>query len=211
MYGLIRTALKTVEDIAEKYVTKVNKFHFWCNIYKGDEMKTKCNTCDNEFERTNGKINKINYCSRSCSAKMNNKIRPKRKKEGACKGCSSLIHAGSTWCKECFIKKEKVRFVSNKTKGELTSKSSQLSNKYRQIRHNAAIVAKNHKLLESPCKCGYSKHVQICHIKSIQSFPDDALVSEINHIDNLMALCPNCIGSLTTQLQIDKSLTLPTN
>lgn len=39
--------------------------------------------------------------------------------------------------------------------------------------------------------CGYNNHVQIAHRKSVSSFADDALVSEINNSINLVALCPN--------------------
>lgn len=39
--------------------------------------------------------------------------------------------------------------------------------------------------------CGYDKHVEIAHIKSVSSFNDDATIREINSIDNLIALCPN--------------------
>ena len=39
--------------------------------------------------------------------------------------------------------------------------------------------------------CGYDKHIEIAHIKSVSEFSDDALVSEINDINNLVALCPN--------------------
>jgi len=42
------------------------------------------------------------------------------------------------------------------------------------------------------CKCGYDKHFEVCHIKPISSFPPDTLLIDINHPDNLMALCPNC-------------------
>jgi len=38
--------------------------------------------------------------------------------------------------------------------------------------------------------CGYEKHVEIAHIKPVKSFPDTAMISEINDIKNLMALCP---------------------
>jgi hypothetical protein len=40
--------------------------------------------------------------------------------------------------------------------------------------------------------CGYSRHVEICHIRDVNDFPDTALVSEINNINNLTALCRNC-------------------
>lgn len=39
--------------------------------------------------------------------------------------------------------------------------------------------------------CGYDKHFEICHIKSIADFSETALLSEINNIGNLIPLCPN--------------------
>ena len=39
--------------------------------------------------------------------------------------------------------------------------------------------------------CGYDKHYEVAHIVAVSDFDDDALVSEINDIDNLIALCPN--------------------
>jgi len=40
--------------------------------------------------------------------------------------------------------------------------------------------------------CGYSKHVEVCHIKPISDFDNTTLISEINHESNLYILCPNC-------------------
>ena len=40
--------------------------------------------------------------------------------------------------------------------------------------------------------CGYSKHVEACHLRPVADFPDDALVGEINADNNLALLCPNC-------------------
>ncbi len=39
--------------------------------------------------------------------------------------------------------------------------------------------------------CGYDKHVEICHRKSVSDFPNTALIAEINAIENLSALCRN--------------------
>jgi len=39
--------------------------------------------------------------------------------------------------------------------------------------------------------CGYDKHVDICHIKGISSFPDSATLREVNDPANLAALCKN--------------------
>lgn len=40
--------------------------------------------------------------------------------------------------------------------------------------------------------CGYDKHVEICHIRAINTFPDDTPISVVNDLANLVALCPNC-------------------
>lgn len=39
--------------------------------------------------------------------------------------------------------------------------------------------------------CGYDKHVEVAHLKSVSSFTDDIKIKEINSIDNLIGLCPN--------------------
>ena len=38
--------------------------------------------------------------------------------------------------------------------------------------------------------CGYNKHFHVCHIKAVKDFDLSTLISEVNHIDNLIALCP---------------------
>ena len=39
-------------------------------------------------------------------------------------------------------------------------------------------------------KCGYDKHFEVCHIKAISEFPPETLLTTVNHIDNLVPLCP---------------------
>lgn len=39
--------------------------------------------------------------------------------------------------------------------------------------------------------CGYNKHYEVAHIKAVSDFDDESLISEINDINNLIALCPN--------------------
>lgn len=65
------------------------------------------------------------------------------------------------------------------------------ANRYNKIRHQARTVAFNF-YSEKKCKCGYDKHVEVCHIKAIKDFDIDAPINEINSIDNLELLCPNC-------------------
>ena len=151
-------------------------------------MQVKCVCCDKEFSKFPKDVSVNNFCSRSCSAKVNNIKFPKRKLSKECRDCGIKISGRSTFCKVCF---ENTR-IGGKTKAEMTQVAKG-GNTYRKIRHHARTSAKNHGLLKKPCdKCGYDKHVEICHIKSIKSFPDTSLLYEINHIDNLVQLCPNC-------------------
>lgn len=39
--------------------------------------------------------------------------------------------------------------------------------------------------------CGYGLHAEVAHKKAVSDFPDDALIRDINAIENLTALCPN--------------------
>jgi hypothetical protein len=39
--------------------------------------------------------------------------------------------------------------------------------------------------------CGFDFHVHVCHIKGVKEFTDDVKISEINDLNNLVALCPN--------------------
>lgn len=39
--------------------------------------------------------------------------------------------------------------------------------------------------------CGYKNHVDLAHRRAVKDFPSEALLSEINHLDNLIILCPN--------------------
>jgi len=48
-----------------------------------------------------------------------------------------------------------------------------------------------HGLLKQCAICNYSMHVDACHRKAINSFPDDALIQEINNTTNLIGLCKN--------------------
>lgn len=39
--------------------------------------------------------------------------------------------------------------------------------------------------------CSYTLHVDICHLRELNSFPMSATVAEVNAIENLAALCRN--------------------
>jgi predicted HNH restriction endonuclease len=41
-------------------------------------------------------------------------------------------------------------------------------------------------------RCGYDKHIEVCHKRSLSSFSLDTPIAVVNHLDNLVGLCPNC-------------------
>jgi predicted restriction endonuclease len=80
--------------------------------------------------------------------------------------------------------------LANKTLAEAI-KNRKDNNRYNQIRR---ISRKNYLQSDRPkcCEvCGYDKHIEICHIKDIASFSKTTLISEINDLSNLIALCRN--------------------
>jgi len=81
----------------------------------------------------------------------------------------------------------------NRTLGYIRKKRSHnhRASLHADIRGHARSYFKE--LTKAPCaNCNYDKHVQLCHIKAVSSFPDSALVREVNHKDNIIQLCPNC-------------------
>lgn len=154
------------------------------------------NNCANP-ECTNQTSNP-KYCSKSCAAIMNGKLFPKRKTRKKCLWCDTIV---SKWhdmrCPECQIKYKLTRwdYIQELTLADYWNRDSvkhlHISSKNVHIR----MLARSHfkDLLSKPCaKCGYDKHVELCHIKAISSFTPDAKVKDVNSYENLIQLCPNC-------------------
>ena len=79
----------------------------------------------------------------------------------------------------------------NKRKGELKNDRHSYQSWRSHIQRNARLVYMRSNKERVCIICKYSNHVEICHIKPVSEFNNEALMSEINSIDNLVALCPN--------------------
>lgn len=145
------------------------------------------NTCSNPC--CSNLTNNPKYCSKSCSAIINGAKFPKRiARKNYCQKCGLEALYKRKFCKQCFMLKSKRHYS---TLEEVTYATGHKSNASSYVRTMAR--EENRDLQRSPCfNCGYSKHVEICHIKSIRSHSPDTLISEINHRSNLLALCRNC-------------------
>jgi ribosomal protein L37E len=88
--------------------------------------------------------------------------------------------------------------MSNKSLEEIQNKRKyQISS---VIRSCARVIYKKSDRPKYCSVCGYSKHYEVCHMKAINSFSPSIMISEINNLDNLVALCPNCHWELDNGL-----------
>ena len=140
----------------------------------------KCLNCNIETENPR-------FCSRSCSTSYANRNSPKRLKTKLCgNGCGAKILSSRTYCPAC-----KNLGVNNKVSIEsVIYKDHHRSSSYALIRSRARAIMKNKP--QVCAKCGYNKHVEVAHVKSISEFTKETLLEEVNAIPNLMLLCPNC-------------------
>lgn len=154
-------------------------------------INVTCKQCNTKFDKTKSKIKDNNFCSSSCSAKYNNinrkpKVPKPLTKKCNVDNCTNIVrNKRSLLCDEHYNKK-----YGDKTKGEMIYELHKAS-AYSHIRCRARTRHKNIMLLGC-AKCGYDKHVELCHIKGISEFDDSEYEYTINDISNVIQLCPNC-------------------
>lgn len=138
-----------------------------------------CENCQKETKNPK-------FCSRNCSATYTNTTHPRRKRKNKCKKCRELIISGYTYCYDCWYNRGNLSEYSlKKLKEEKLYSQSYIGDNARRIYKQSD----KNKFCEN---CKYTEHYEVCHIKPINSFSDSSLLLEINNIDNLIALCPNC-------------------
>ena len=159
--------------------------------YRNNYMRY-CNCCQ-------AKTTNLKYCSKSCAAKINNKLVPKRtiEKQNLCLECNKKLsrykgQRKTQLCLKCF-NNNKIKTTFLKTKKEMTELSYDVAHKYEKIRQHAKRYAKKNNWVMTICeKCGYDKHTELCHRKPIYSFLETSILKEINCRENIIFLCPNC-------------------
>lgn len=132
------------------------------------------------------------FCSRSCAAKYNNRAFPKRALESICADCKRPCSKSRSYCRSCWKQRQENQFLNRLD----TIKLSKLQDKraYQvnsQIRTWARQIYQKSEKPKQCAVCGYDRHYEVCHIKPISDFSPDSLLSDINSLNNLIALCPN--------------------
>lgn len=175
---------KGARSVKEKY-RKIQEEYF--------KNPKRCKQCNNIIPYL--KRIRYSFCNSTCSAIYNNTRRDpaskNRNSENYCKVCGKRCRSSN--CGLCryhwneFILSERGKL----TKGELVNRNYASKNIYQLIRVHAKALMKLWKIPKSCFVCGYNKHVEVCHIKSIGEFSEITTLSEINSRDNLKYLCPN--------------------
>ena len=81
--------------------------------------------------------------------------------------------------------------IDGLTKGELMQSRPNWQSWRSSIQKGARSAYRNSSKPKRCVVCGYDKTYEVAHIKSVSDFGEDALISDINNVDNLVALCPN--------------------
>ena len=143
------------------------------------------------------------FCSRNCLRSYRNKVElPPRKDTGfvrICKRCSSEFktstdHRSVKHCPSCWRSFNRILDRDTQLIHFFTARG--LEDRHRSWRscHIRSVNrAWNADMLLHPCaKCGYSRHVELCHIIPISKFPENATLGEVNSPSNNIQLCRNC-------------------
>lgn len=156
-----------------------------------------CFHCGVDFKKLKSQIEKStsgnHYCSRSCSAKSTNAAAPKRKMQRMCSKCGKdFAKDGKTkLCKSCFdsrIPLSDLTLRDYQSRKSVAGKHSSWLNSAVRLHNRSS----NKALTLLPCQmCGYSTHVELCHIEPVHSFADDSTLSTINAPSNILVLCRN--------------------
>lgn len=126
------------------------------------------------------------FCSRSCSAVVTNSEHPRKEREGNCRSCGVAIYSCHRLCEQC----RTMGGRANQTIEDVITRTGHRSSANVRVREHARYVGRMHNM--NKCRvCGYTLHVEICHLTPISSYPITTKLSEVNNPRNLVALCPN--------------------
>lgn len=142
------------------------------------------------------------YCNHSCYSahKIGRKYQRRQLdfKVNSCKNCNENFNVKKRTIDRFEQKRfcETCRYLSKSslyktTKLALFAKNKNWQSARNSVRKHACSVFRKSQMPLICFICEYDCHVEIAHIKAVSQFSDDSLIIKINHISNLVALCPN--------------------
>lgn len=145
-----------------------------------------CHECGTEFLRLNSQLHKSThyFCNKSCAAKFNNPFKAVTK---VCKNCNK-VHERST-ADTCSTRCSMEQRMKTCFLQDLIKRNR--ANRFDTVRQNARAYSKY--VYPKCCMlCGYNKHYEVCHVRSLSSFVGNESLFVINNKSNLIHLCSNC-------------------
>jgi len=111
----------------------------------------------------------------------------------ACQSCGkNRKKTTNPICRDCFNSNRTERIVNDKTPIGETFYTHGSRNKYNYIRSHSRRLISTLGIKKICSFCRFNQGVQICHIKPISEYTLDTPLNEVNSLDNLILLCPNC-------------------
>lgn len=151
------------------------------------EIRYSCTNCNIEFS-SRDKDRK--FCSQTCSAIYNNFQRAEQNPK-FCQECSIFITKGK-FCDNCLILVRKRNGLDFDTLTLADVKNKYGTAQYHsKIRGWARTTYFRHNHFKQCEYCRYDKHIDVCHILEVQSFPLNTTLSVVNALENLIGLCKN--------------------
>ncbi len=114
-------------------------------------------------------------------------LAPKRRKEGRCAVCEQQVPRRNKYCDSHRPK----ALDRSQPIGSIADDSEHRACRHARLRQDARRAY----LASYPVRCvrcGYDKHIEVCHRSPLTGFPLDTPISVVNSLDNLIGLCPNC-------------------
>lgn len=187
-----------------------NKIRGENNLKRYNENPNHCLFCKKPIIHKEGDILRYTqlkkFCNKKCAGFYNNSNRPLSsyakvpvisvdRKCYKCQQTFSIVRDNNgkfprvRVCELC--RKRDLISVDKRTINELFKVRKNYQSARSEIRRHAYIT-----YIESNkpkiCKlCGYSKHIDVAHIKAVADFDKNTLISVVNNINNLVGLCLN--------------------
>ncbi len=122
----------------------------------------------------------------------------KRTKQKACNTCGVIYFLAenrSAYCTTCKIEKENKKvFLRTEATLEFFAAKCEAAGIHKSWWYSEvrSLCRKWNANLQRSCQvCGYSKHVELCHVQPLSSFPRNTKLCVVNDPDNIVVLCPN--------------------
>lgn len=167
------------------------------------EAPARCQHCHGVIpiraHRRPSEAKRKKYCNHSCAASANNRAFPKREpRPRFCKRCGSQV----------FLKARGYRRHCETCRAEIVAAG--LSRKTVAEVKRAVLYEHARSVMRSEPKqceaCGYSKHVDVCHVRAVRLFPPETRLAVVNARSNLRHLCKNCHWELDHEESLAASL-----